>query len=83
MKVYFKLPVSLVDEYKLFSVANMQASESFNEFYQGQITAIKVVSCFHSCATKQNSFTILPNANQNGKYSISRRKNTLLVSMFK
>lgn len=74
MKVYFQLPVSLADEHKLIFVVNMQASESFTEFYRRQIAAIKVFSCFHNCATKQNSFTILSNANQNGKYSVSRRK---------
>lgn len=47
---------------------------TFTEFHQGQITAIKVFSCFCGCATKQNPFTILANANQNCQYSVSRRK---------
>lgn len=82
IKVYFQFPVSLADEHKLILAISIQASESFTEFHQGQITAIKVFSCFHSCATKQNSFTILANANQNRQYSVSRRKKILLVSMF-
>jgi len=73
--------VSLADEHKLIFAISMQASESFTEFHQGQITAIKVFSCFHSYATKQKSFTILANAKQNFQYSFSRRKKILSVSM--
>lgn len=79
--MYFQIPVSLADEHKLIFAISMQASESITEFHQGQITAIKVFSCFHNCATKQNSFTTLANAKQNCQYSVSRRKN-ILVSMF-
>lgn len=74
MKVYFHLSVSLADEHTLIYAISMQASEPFTEFHQGQITAIKVFSCFCGCATKQNPFTILANANQNCQYSVSRRK---------
>lgn len=81
IKVYFQLLVSLADEHNLIFAISMQASESFTEFHQGQITAIKVFSCSHSCATKQNSFTILAAANQNCQYSVSRSKK-ILVSMF-
>lgn len=36
MKVYFQLPLALADEHKLIFAISMQASESFNEFHQGQ-----------------------------------------------
>lgn len=41
IKVYFQLPISLADEHKLIFAISMQASESFTEFHQKQITAIK------------------------------------------
>lgn len=72
--MYFQLSVTLADEHKLIHAISMQASEPFTEFHQGQITAIKVFSCFCGCATKQNPFTILANANQNCQYSVSRKK---------
>lgn len=80
--MYFQLPVSLADERQLIFAISIQFSESFSKFRQKQITAIKVFSCFHSCATEQNSSTILDNANKICQYSVSRREKMLLVPTF-